>query len=50
MFIGNGDGDDPASVPLHNARYDFNDRIVPIGAHWFAELARIRLPLAAAAA
>ncbi len=48
VFIGNGDGDDPGSVPLHNARYDFNDRIVPLGARWFAELARQRLPRAAA--
>ncbi|MEI8264283.1 MAG: M20 aminoacylase family protein [Betaproteobacteria bacterium] len=31
-------------VPLHNARYDFNDRILPLGARWFAELARQRLP------
>ncbi len=48
VFIGNGDGDDPGSVPLHNARYDFNDRIVPLGARWFAELARQRLPRTAA--
>lgn len=50
VFLGNGTGDegsdDPGGVPLHNARYDFNDRIVPIGARWFAELARQRLPLA----
>jgi metal-dependent amidase/aminoacylase/carboxypeptidase family protein len=44
VFIGNGDGDDPGAVPLHNARYDFNDRIVPAGARWFAELVRQRLP------
>ncbi len=47
VFIGNGDGDDPGSLPLHNARYDFNDRIVPLGARWFAELARQRVPRAA---
>jgi hippurate hydrolase len=50
VFIGNGTGDegsdDPGGVPLHNARYDFNDRILPLGARWFAELARQRLPLA----
>jgi amidohydrolase len=46
VFIGNGDGSGPGSVPLHNARYDFNDRILPVGAHFFAELARIRLPSA----
>jgi len=44
VFIGNGDGDGPGAVPLHNARYDFNDAIVPIGARWFAELVRQRLP------
>lgn len=44
VFIGNGDGDDPGAVPLHNARYDFNDRVVPVGARWFAELVRQRLP------
>jgi hippurate hydrolase len=52
VFIGNGTGDegsdDPGGVPLHNARYDFNDRIVPIGARWFAELVRQRLPAAPA--
>ena len=44
VFIGNGAGDEPGAVPLHNARYDFNDGIVPVGAHWFAELVRQRLP------
>ena len=43
VFIGNGAGDEPGAVPLHNARYDFNDAIVPLGARYFAELARIRL-------
>ncbi len=45
VFIGNGDGDSAGAVPLHNARYDINDRILPIGARYFAELARVRLPL-----
>ena len=45
VFLGNGDGDDPGAVPLHNARYDFNDRVLPIGARYFAELARQRLPV-----
>jgi hippurate hydrolase len=44
VFIGNGDGESPGAVPLHNARYDFNDLIVPMGARYFAELARTRLP------
>ncbi len=47
VFIGNGAGDDPGAVPLHNARYDFNDRVLPLGARWFAELVRQRLPAAA---
>jgi len=42
VFIGNGDG--PGAMPLHNAGYDFNDAILPIGARYFAELARSRLP------
>ena len=42
VFIGNGDG--PDALPLHSAQYDFNDRIVPVGARFFAELARVRLP------
>lgn len=52
VFIGNGTGeggDAPGGVPLHNARYDFNDRILPLGARYFAELVRQRLPVAPAA-
>ena len=48
VFIGNGAGDEPGSTPLHNARYDFNDSVLPIGARYFAELARLRLPAASA--
>lgn len=44
VFIGNGDGDSPGAVPLHNARYDFNDAVLPVGARYFAELVRLRLP------
>jgi hippurate hydrolase len=43
VFIGNGDGDGPGAVPLHNAKYDFNDAILAVGARYFAELARQRL-------
>lgn len=49
VFIGNGDGTATGSVPLHNARYDFNDALLPIGARYFAELARVRLPIGAPA-
>ena len=48
VFLGNGAGDSPGSVPLHNAGYDFNDHILPVGARYFAELARTRLPLTTA--
>jgi hippurate hydrolase len=43
VFIGNGDGDSAGATPLHNARYDFNDAVLPLGARYFAELARVRL-------
>jgi amidohydrolase len=46
VFIGNGQADGAGGVPLHNAGYDFNDRILPTGARYFAELARTRLPAA----
>ncbi len=44
VFIGNGASDEPGGTPLHNARYDFNDQVLPIGARYFAQLARVRLP------
>jgi hippurate hydrolase len=44
VFIGNGEGNNPGAVPLHNAGYDFNDRVLPVGARYFAEIARVRLP------
>lgn len=43
VFIGNGAPDTPGGTPLHNARYDFNDAILPVGARYFATLARQRL-------
>ncbi|HSI51608.1 MAG TPA: M20/M25/M40 family metallo-hydrolase, partial [Ideonella sp.] len=44
VFIGNGASDTPGGTPLHNARYDFNDALLPVGARWFAQLVRLRLP------
>lgn len=44
VFIGNGEAGSAGGVPLHNARYDFNDQLLPIGARYFAELVRQRLP------
>ena len=44
VFMGNGAADTQGGVPLHNARYEFNDDVLPIGARYFAELIRQRLP------
>lgn len=45
VFIGSGDGSDGiGNVPLHNSSYDYNDRILKIGAEYFAELVKVRLP------
>ncbi|MFK3774483.1 M20 aminoacylase family protein [Pseudomonas sp. NPDC089406] len=44
VFIGNGAAGEDGAVPLHNASYDFNDRILQTGARYFAELARVSLP------
>ena len=45
VFIGNGDDSDGVgNVPLHNSCYDFNDNILKIGAEYFAELIKVRLP------
>lgn len=43
-FIGNGDANNEGAIPLHNAGYDFNDDVLTIGAEYFAELVRQRLP------
>ncbi|RKF49437.1 M20 aminoacylase family protein [Paraburkholderia fungorum] len=45
VFIGNGDTGKEGGTPLHNATYDFNDEILLTGAQYFAELARLALPL-----
>lgn len=47
VFIGNGDTGQPGGLPLHNAGYDFNDALLPVGARYFVELVRQRLPLSA---
>lgn len=39
IFIGNGDTGQYAA-PLHNASYDFNDAILPIGASYLVQLAK----------
>lgn len=37
IFIGNG-GDDAACM-IHNPKYDFNDRIIPVGASYWVKIA-----------
>jgi amidohydrolase len=44
-FIGNGAEGDPGATPLHNARYDFNDAVLPVGARYLAEIVRAKLPV-----
>ena len=44
VFLGNGDGNSPGAVPLHNAGYDFNDSVLSVGARYFSEIASVRLP------
>ena len=39
VFIGNGD-----SAGLHNAPYDFNDEIIPIGCSYWARLVETAMP------
>lgn len=43
LLLGNGDTG-PHGQPLHAANYDFNDALLPIGAAFWAELVRDRLP------
>jgi hippurate hydrolase len=40
MFIGNGD-----SAGLHNASYDFNDEIIPLGCSYWARLVETAMPV-----
>lgn len=46
IFIGNGISQEEGGIPLHNATYDFNDRILETGANYFAEVVRLALPRA----
>jgi hippurate hydrolase len=51
LFIGNGEGDHRdgghglGPCVLHNASYDFNDNLLPIGASYWVRLAETALPL-----
>lgn len=44
ILLGNGESG-PHGKPLHASDYDFNDALLPIGAAFWADLARDRLPL-----
>jgi hippurate hydrolase len=50
VFIGNGEGDHRSAghglgpCQLHNASYDFNDLLLPIGASYWVRLAEMSLP------
>ena len=44
LLLGNGE-DGPHAQPLHASNYDFNDALLPIGANFWADLARDRLPV-----
>ncbi|HEY9531918.1 MAG TPA: M20 aminoacylase family protein [Burkholderiales bacterium] len=43
VFLGQGGG--PDACFLHNARYDFNDEVIPLGAGYLAALVEEALPL-----
>jgi hippurate hydrolase len=44
LLMGNGEHG-PNAQPLHSSDYDFNDDLLPIGASFWVELVRDRLPL-----
>ena len=44
LLLGNGE-DGPNGQPLHSADYDFNDALLPIGAEFWVQLVRDRLPM-----
>ena len=43
VFLGQGGG--PHNCFLHNANYDFNDEVIPLGAGYLAALVEDALPL-----
>lgn len=44
VFLGNGANNEAGSISLHNSSYDFNDENLTIGAQFFAQVVRNRLP------
>ncbi len=47
-YIWLGQGDEEHQAMVHNTQYDFNDRILPIGASYWAQLVETALPRDAA--
>jgi metal-dependent amidase/aminoacylase/carboxypeptidase family protein len=45
MLIGSGLAGEAGGTPLHSPSYDFNDRLLTLGAEYFVALARTRLPV-----
>ena len=45
-YIAIGAGEGPDDAPLHNPYYDFNDRILPLGAAYWVTLVQQQLPIA----
>jgi len=45
-YIGIGAGEGPNDPPIHNPYYDFNDRILPLGAAYWVALVKQQLPTA----
>jgi amidohydrolase len=45
VWIGNGSEHQGGGCMLHDSSYDFNDRILPIGASYWVELAESALPI-----
>lgn len=43
LLLGNGE-EGPCGQPLHSSDYDFNDALLPIGAEFWVQLVRDRLP------
>lgn len=44
-FLGNGSAGETGCTGLHNAHYDFNDDILPVGASFLARIAEQALPV-----
>lgn len=44
-YIGIGAGEGPNDPPLHNPYYDFNDKVLPLGAAYWVALVEQQLPL-----